>query len=118
MDRRGDPLTRVPRPRKEATMTVELDLLHILRTSFTLLVLLFCSVLMVTVAVERWWSLRRVTMDVDGFLDRIRKLVEEDHHKEAVALCDSLPGPIPELVRQALLNRHKTRAYASEIMSA
>ena len=99
-------------------MTTELDLLHILRSSFALLVLLFCSVLMVTVIVERWWSLRRAEVDVDGFLDRIRKFVEEDHHKEAMALCDSHPGPIPGLVGQALLNRHKTRAYASEIMNA
>lgn len=99
-------------------MTAELNLLHILRTSFTLLILLFCSVLMLTFTLERWWSLRRAEIDVDGFLDRIRKLVEDGNHKEAVAACDRAPGPIPALVKVALLQRHRSRAYASELLNA
>lgn len=97
---------------------MQTNLIEVFRTSFTLVILLFCSVLSITFAIERWWFFRRITIDVENFIGRIRKMIEEGKHKEAMSLCESTPGPVPALVSVSVSNRAKSKTHVSELMNA
>ena len=95
-----------------------INYLEVLRSSFTLIILIFCSILSLTFAIERWLFFRKIGSDPQPFLNRIQALVSENKAKEALALCERTPGPIPNLIRTALLNRQRPKQDLLDLLSA
>src|SRR3989339_396660 len=53
------------------------SMLLMLKESFTLIILAFCSVLNITFMIERWWAIRRAQGSGDAILAHVHKLLEE-----------------------------------------
>ncbi len=96
----------------------EINILEIFRTSFTLVILLFCSIVTLTFAVERWWFYRSISVNVDAFLNNLRQLIENNKYAEALKLCGNTPGPVSALMHAALQHRSKSKNEVSALLSA
>lgn len=99
-------------------MPEHIDYLAILKESFTLVILLFCSVLSVAFALERWLYFRRASVDGDHLLKQIRNLIEAGKLQEAQALCMKQTSPIARVLHYGLVNRHLSRAELETLLDS
>ena len=110
--------TRGHKQRKKEPPMPQIDILEVLRTSFTLVLLLICSVISLTFAVERWWYYRSIRLNADGFLDALRSLIEGNKPNDALKLCEASPGPVSVLARVAISNRARAKSEVTALLSA
>lgn len=96
----------------------EIDLLETLKTSFTLIILLFCSIVTLTFAVERWWFFRTIRGSTEAFMTSLKQLLEGNKHQEALKLCNATPGPVAAVMKVALANRTKSKNEVSALLHA
>ncbi len=96
----------------------QINILEVLRSSFTLAILLLCSVVSITFSLERWWFFRSIRINADHFLDALRKLLEGNKHAEALKLCEVTPGPVAAVARVAVLNRAKSKSEVAALLNA
>ena len=89
-----------------------------IRTSFTLVLLLFCSIITLTFAFERWWFYRSININADSFLDMMKQLLESNKYSEASKICAETPGPISALLQIALTNRARTKTEVAALLNA
>jgi biopolymer transport protein ExbB len=74
-----------------------------------------CSIVALTIAIERFYSLRRVSVDSREFMDVIRAALRQNRIQDAVQVCDETAAPIARIVKAGLLkyNRSKTDIRAA-----
>ncbi len=96
----------------------EIHFLEMLKQSFTLVILIGCSLLTLTFAVERWWFYRATSVDVEGFMEAMRKLIEGGKYAEASKLAAATPGPVASLAQVALSGRSKGKSELAALLTA
>jgi len=69
-----------------------------LKGGFLMWPIFLCSVVAVTIVLERLHYFRRVSINVSHFLSRIQKFLSEGKMKEAEALSKKTPGPVAHVV--------------------
>lgn len=97
---------------------ITVDLMEVIRRSFTMVILVFCSVLALSFAVERWWFFRRIKLDVGNFMTIVKKYIEERKFNEALDRCKSTQNPLARLVEVGIMNHQKTKSQLIELMNA
>lgn len=97
---------------------IRVNFLEVLKTSFTLVLLLFCSLVTMTVAIERWWYYHSIKLDVEKFMSALRGFLEAQKNAEALNLCSTTPGPIAAVAKVALLNRSRSKTEVSALLTA
>jgi len=65
--------------------------------------ILICSILALAIAIERFYSLRRVSIDTREFMDVIRTALRQNRIQEAVGICDETNAPIARIVKAGIL---------------
>ena len=93
-----------------------LDYIEIFRSSFTLMILLVCSILAVAFMIERWLFYRRAKVDSTRFLSRIKMSLENNNFQEAVSTCERDRSPVAAVLRVGLLNRALPYHQLDELM--
>ena len=96
----------------------DINFVHMIKESFTLIILICCSLVTMTFAIERWWFYRSSSVDVEGFMDALRKYIEGSKYAEASKLAGSTPGPVAALASVALANRSKSKSELAALLSA
>lgn len=61
------------------------------------------------VFIERLLHYHREQIHALDFLNGIRNVLKQNNVVEAVSICDATPGPVPRLVKTAILNRDRGR---------
>lgn len=61
-----------------------------------------CSVIAVAFIIEKFIYLRRIRIDVDNLIARIKASLEAGKMMEAIAACDAAPGPIANVFKAGL----------------
>ena len=69
--------------------------------------IMLCSVVALSIAIERFWSLRRATIDAREFMDTMRNVLRQNRVQEAIEICDETDGPIARITKAGLL-KHKS----------
>jgi len=72
-------------------------------------VIVATSAVAMTVFLERLLQYHRDQINSTAFLNGVRNVLKRDNIVEAVAICDATPGPVPRLVKIAILNRERGR---------
>ncbi|HVE13021.1 MAG TPA: MotA/TolQ/ExbB proton channel family protein, partial [Elusimicrobiota bacterium] len=98
-------------------MPTQIDFQALLRESFTLIILFFCSVISIAATIERWWFFRKARVNVDHLLAGIRKLLESGKADQAQAACQKSPAPAAQIVYYALTHRNHSRADLEELLA-
>jgi len=72
-------------------------------------VILAASAIAIAVFIERILHYHRAQINSTEFLNGVRNVLKRDNVVEALAICDATPGPVPRLVKVAILNRERGR---------
>ncbi len=78
------------------------------------ILLLLLAVVALAVFMERALHLHRAQINVVEFLNGIRNVLRRANVMEAVAICDATPGPVPRVVKAAILAREQGRERVRE----
>src|SRR5215471_20199707 len=79
------------------------------------LILLTSAVAMV-VFIERFLHFHRAQINSIEFLNGVRTVLKRENVVEALSICDATPGPVPRLVKTAILNRERGRDGVREAL--
>src|SRR6266705_2364610 len=76
--------------------------------------ILLASAVAVAVFIERFLHFHRVQINSIEFLNGVRTVLKRENVVEAISICDATPGPVPRLVKTAILNRDSGRERVRE----
>jgi biopolymer transport protein ExbB len=79
-------------------------------------VIVATSAVALGVFVERILQYHRDQINSTEFLNGVRNVLKRDNVVEALAICDATPGPVPRLVKIAILNRERGREAVREAL--
>ena len=76
--------------------------------------ILLAGAVALAVFIERVLHCHRAQINAAEFLNGVRTVLKRDNIVEAISICDATPGPVPRLVKSAILNREKGRDRVRE----
>ena len=97
---------------------MELNILETLQSSFTMVILIICSVVVLTFIFERWFFFKHTKVDANRFFLRINDAFRRDGIEHAISECNSSLSPLAAVVKSGLEAGRKNVAAASEMMEA
>jgi len=97
---------------------MEMNFIEILKTSFTLIILIGLSIISIAFAIERSLYIRRNYIEPLKFMEKIQALIEKDSYNEAIALCDRNPAPLSNVLKVGIENRKHGREQIEELMES
>jgi len=98
-----------------------IDYIKVFFSSFTLWILLGCSIMALTVALERWWYYKKIRFNPKIFLEvltRISTLISHGKAEEALQIPEEFKGPISDIVKTAITNRNRSKVELDELLTA
>ncbi|MBX7255632.1 MAG: MotA/TolQ/ExbB proton channel family protein [Candidatus Hydrogenedentes bacterium] len=69
--------------------------------------ILATSVVALAIALERFWSLRRATLDTREFMDAMRGTLRQNRIQEAIGMCEEADAPVARIIRAGLLKHDR-----------
>ncbi|MBI4668634.1 MAG: MotA/TolQ/ExbB proton channel family protein [Elusimicrobia bacterium] len=96
----------------------DVNFLEILRASFSLVILLACSVAVVAFTAERWFFFRKISAGTEAFIGAALDLLEQEKFEEALSLCRKTPGPLAAIIETAVDNRDRPKEHFEKLISA
>lgn len=81
----------------------------IIKGGFMMIPLALCSIIAVSILIERLISLRKIRINARTFLLQVKNLLLRRRIDEAIMLCKSTPGPVAGITQAGLLKHQKTR---------
>ena len=76
--------------------------------------ILLCSVVALAITVERFWTLRRDTIDTREFMDTMRTILRQNRFQDAIQVCDDTDGPIARILKAGLLKHNRSKVDIRE----
>jgi len=76
--------------------------------------ILLCSLIAAVIIIERLIYFRRIRVDEDALLARLKAALGQGHTEEALALCEAHPSPITNLMRVGIENRRQPKQVIRE----
>ena len=76
--------------------------------------ILLCSLVAAVIIIERLIFFRRIRVDEDGLLRRLKASLEKGHVEEALSICEDHPSPITNLMLVGIENRHQSKPVIRE----
>jgi len=97
---------------------MELNIVDTLRSSFTMIILMACSVVALTFIFERWLFYKHTSIDADRFYMKIKEAFRNEGIEKAISVCNSSLSPLAAVVKSGLEESDKTPQVAAEMMDA
>jgi biopolymer transport protein ExbB/TolQ len=94
----------------------DIHILQMFRESFTLVILMFLSVLSITFALERWWYFRGAAGRAEDVLGAVRKQLEAGKPDAAASWCQKNPTAVAQVVGYGLAHAGRSRKDLEELM--
>lgn len=74
------------------------------------------SAIGMVIFIERLLHYHRAQINSSEFLNGVRNVLKRDNIVEAISICEATPGPVPRLVKTAILNRERGREGVREAL--
>jgi biopolymer transport protein ExbB len=97
---------------------MELNIVDTLRSSFTMIILMGCSVVALTFIFERWLYYKHTSVDADRFFIKIKDAFRNDGIEKAISVCNSSLSPLAAVVKSGLEESGKDARSVEEMMDA
>jgi biopolymer transport protein ExbB len=97
---------------------MDINVVETLRSSFTMMILVVCSVIALTFIFERWLFYKHTAIDADRFYVRLRDTFRNDGIEKAISVCNSSLAPLALVVKSGLEESNKSAQAAAEMMDA
>ena len=88
-----------------------------LKGGFLMWPILLCSIISVTVILEKCYSLYRMRTRAPNILPRVKSLLKEERTEEALKLCENSPGPIAHLLAMGIHIRKRAPEEKEKMLS-
>jgi len=96
----------------------QIDYLAVFKESFTLVILLGCSIISIAFALERWWFFRNARVDGDALLKLVRQYLDAGKAEEARKVCAKSSAPVARVLLYGLENRNHDHEQLSELLAS
>ncbi|HDQ13406.1 MAG TPA: MotA/TolQ/ExbB proton channel family protein [Sediminispirochaeta sp.] len=84
-----------------------------------MIIILFLSVAATAIIIERFLFFRRIKVDEEKLINRLKSVLRKKHYDEGLSICENNPSPIANLMKVAIENRHYSQSEMKDtIMSA
>jgi biopolymer transport protein ExbB len=83
---------------------------------YLMYLLLICSIVAVTIFIERVIQYNRAKIDTDKFLAGLRNILKKRNVVEAVTICSETPGPVSSMLKSGILKHGRKRGIIKEAM--
>lgn len=84
-----------------------------------MVIILLLSVVATAIIIERFLFFRRIRVDEEKLINRLKSALQKHHYDEALDICENNPSPIANLMRVGIENRGFSRGEIKDsIMSA
>jgi biopolymer transport protein ExbB len=97
---------------------MEINIVDTLRSSFTMIILVGCSVIVLTFIFERWLFFKHTSVDADRFFIKIKDAFRNDGIEKAISVCNSSLSPLASVIKSGLEEVESNATAASEMMDA
>lgn len=81
-----------------------------------LIVILSLSLAAGAIIIERLLYFRRIRVDEESLLTRLKAAMQKGHYEEALSICDSNPSPISNLMKVGIESRHLAPADVRDLV--
>ncbi|MBU0700731.1 MotA/TolQ/ExbB proton channel family protein [bacterium] len=93
-----------------------INIFAVIRESFTMMILLVCSMVMLAFVIERWWFFHKISVDSNKFMDNIQRFINAGKFVEAASFCEITTGAVSAVVKTGLVNRYLHKPDLEELM--
>ena len=69
--------------------------------------ILFASIIAMVIFLEKWFQFHREQINVGELINGLFNVLRRDGFVEAITLCDNTPGPVPKVLKAAILPRQR-----------
>ncbi len=76
--------------------------------------ILFCSIIALTIFIERLWQLHRARIDTAKFMSKINSMLQKNRIKEAIDICRTTGGPVANILRAGILKHDRPKEEIRE----
>ncbi|MCD6397432.1 MAG: MotA/TolQ/ExbB proton channel family protein [Spirochaetaceae bacterium] len=83
-----------------------------------MVLILLLSIIAGVIIIERLLFFRRIKMDEDKFIDRLKSAIQKGHYDEAVDICDNYSTPLANLMKVGIEHRNYGKAEIKESILA
>jgi biopolymer transport protein ExbB len=97
---------------------MDINVVDTLRSSFTMMILVACSVIALTFIFERWLFYKHTSIDADRFYIKLRDAFRNDGIEKAISVCNSSLAPLALVVKSGLEESSRNAQAAAEMMDA
>ncbi|MBI4375957.1 MAG: MotA/TolQ/ExbB proton channel family protein [Elusimicrobia bacterium] len=94
----------------------EIDYLVMFRDSFTLIILLFCSIISISFMLERWWYFRKAQGNAEEIMAHVNKLIEGGKGEQAVSWLQKHPSAVSQVLHYGLIHSGRSRRDLEELL--
>jgi biopolymer transport protein ExbB len=95
-----------------------IDVMQVLRSSWIIVLMLVLSVVVITIAIERFIYFQKTKLDSDAFMEKIKGFIVDGSYKEAIDYAKTFKGNVAAVVRFGLENRQFPREENDKLMEA
>lgn len=97
---------------------MDLNIVDTLRSSFTMIILVGCSIIALTFIFERWLFFKNTAVDADRFYMNLRNAFRNGGIQEAISVCNNSLSPLSAVVKSGLELTGKDAKSVEEMMDA
>lgn len=97
---------------------MDLNIIQTLQSSFTMLILLLCSIVALTFIFERWLFIKKSSINAEVFFKQIREALKRGGLDAAIGVCSASLAPLAAVIRAGLEQSEKGMQAAQEMMQA
>lgn len=81
-----------------------------------LIVIFFCSLISMTIFIERLIYLKKAEIDTNQFILKLRPAIQEGHIVEAISICEKTGGTISQIIRAGLVKHNRNQKQIENAM--
>lgn len=76
--------------------------------------ILLCSIVALTITIERFFYYKRISKNNDLIVKRIQNSINQNRYDEALAICDTIPSPVTDLMRAGIKHRNDSESQIQD----
>lgn len=73
-----------------------------------------CSIVGLAITIERFFVLRRATIDTREFMDTMRQVLRQNRIQEAIEICDETDAPVARIMKAGILKHNRGKEEIRE----
>jgi biopolymer transport protein ExbB len=84
--------------------------------SFILWLIMGLSIVAIAIIIERLIYFRKIQVDEDKLIERLKSTLAKGHYDEALSICDNHPAPVTNLMRVGIEHRNQPNHIQKEVI--